>query len=157
MRDFFKENMLHILSLILVSLLLILGGQIFAHKFQKNAFYENLTTVDDRVRCAKALGWEVDKTSESVKSVYIPKDNTAEFSEYNQMQKSCGFDLLPYIGKGADCYTYRILNFPAENEVNAFLNIIIYNDKMIGGDCEVLEYDELYLPVRLAKFNADIP
>ena len=157
MREFIKENIIHILILIFISLLFILGGQILTHKFQKTAYYENLTTLDDRVRCANSLGWEIDKTSESIRSVYIPKDNTKEFLEYNKMQKSCGFNLEHYMGKGATCYTYRILNFPSENEVNAFLNIIIYNDKMIGGDCEVLEYDDLYLPVKLTKFNTDIP
>ncbi len=157
MREFIKENIIHILILIFVSLLLILGGQFMSHKFQKAAFYENLTTLDDRIRCANSLGWEVDKSSESVRNVYIPKEITKEFSEYNEMQKNCGFDLSSYMGKGAVTYTYRILNFPSENEVNAFLNLIIYDDKMIGGDCEVLEYDDLYLPVKLAKFDAYIP
>lgn len=156
MRDFIKENILHILVLIFVSLLLVLCGQIFTQKFHKTACYENLVTIEDRARCAVALGWEVDKTSESLKAVYIPKDNTPEFSEYNEMQKNCGFDLMSYRGKGATLYTYRILNFPSENDVNAFLNIIVYDEKMIGGDVEVLEYDDLYLPVRLSKFNTDI-
>lgn len=157
MKDFLKENIVYILLLILFSLLLILGGQIVMHKFYKTAAYENLETVKDRIRCTKALGWEVDKGSETVKAVYIPNENSVEFSEYNKMQQMCGFDLSPYMGKGAIVYTYRILNFESDSPVNAFLNIIVYNGKMIGGDCEVAEYHDLYLPVISGKANANIP
>lgn len=156
MKDFFKENYIPILVLILSSLLLVFGAQVLTNEFFKTASYENLETIDDRIRCAKYLGWQVDKSSETVKSVYIPNTETVEFNEYNVMQKMCGFDLSLYMGKGAMCYTYRILNFPSEFSVNAFLNLIIYDGKMIGGDCEVLEYDDLYLPVKLSKTNADI-
>ncbi len=156
MQEFLKENIIHILSLLLASLLLVFGGQIVKNKFLQTAAYENLETLDDRIRCAEYLGWKVDKTSETSRNVYIPNENTAEFNQYNEMQKLSGFDLSLYMGKGAVCYTYRILNFPSQNEVNAFLNIIIYDGKMIGGDCEVLEYDELYLPVKLHKTDADI-
>ena len=156
MKDFFKENYIPILVLILSSLLLVFGAQVLTNEFFKTASYENLETIDDRIRCAEYLGWQVDKSSETVKSVYIPNTETVEFNEYNVMQKMCGFDLSHYMGKGAECYTYRILNFPSENSVNAFLNLIIYDGKMIGGDCEVLEYDDLYLPVKLSKTNTDI-
>jgi len=156
MKNFFKENIVYILSLLLVSLLLIFLGQVVLDKFSHTANYENLTTVNDRVRCAKALGWQVDKSSETTKTVYIPQNFTKELTEYNEMQRKCGFDLSPYKGRGAQLYTYRILDYPAQMPVNAFLNIIIYEDKMIGGDCEVDEFDDLYMPVRRNVSDADI-
>ena len=156
MKEFIKENYVRILVLILVSLLLIFVSQILIKEFLQTASFENLESIEDRVRCAKSLNWEVDKSSETVKYVYIPSVLSDEFNSYNEMQKMCGFDLLPYMGKGAVCYTYRITNFPSETPVNAFLNLIIYDGKMIGGDCDVLEYDDLYLPVKLDKTNADI-
>ena len=137
-----------------MSLVLIFCAQIFTLKFSKAASCENLTTQAARVRCARYLGWEIDKTSETVKTVYIPNESTIEFSRYNDMQKLCGFDLCPFMGKGVDCYTYRILNYPATTPVNAFLNILVYDGIMIGGDCAVEEYDDLYLPVRLIKSDA---
>ncbi|MBQ3181850.1 MAG: DUF4830 domain-containing protein [Clostridia bacterium] len=151
MKEFVKENLIQILLLIFASLLLIFGGQVLKGEFFKTANFENLEDINDRVRCAKSLGWYVDKTSETKRSVYIPNEETEEFNEYNEMQKMCGFDLVPYMGKGAHLYTYRILNFPSDTSVNAFLNLIIYDGKMIGGDCDVLEYDDLYLPVKRAK------
>lgn len=156
MKEFFKENIIRILSLLFVSLLLVLGFRIIMYRFFETASFENLIDTNDRVRCAHVLGWEVDRTSETVKSIYIPNEKTKEFIEYNEMQKVCGFDLLPYMGKGALCYTYRITNFPFDTTVNAFLNLIIYDEKMIGGDCDVLEFDDLYLPVSFKKADAYI-
>lgn len=156
MKEFFKENIIRILSMLLVSLLLIAGCRIIMYRFFETASFENLIDTNDRVRCARSLGWEVDRTSETVKSIYIPNEKTKEFIEYNEMQNECGFDLLPYMGKGALCYTYRITNFPFDNTVNAFLNLIIYDEKLIGGDCDVEEFDDLYLPVSFKKTDAYI-
>ncbi len=151
MKEFVKENIIRLLCLGLASLLLIFGAQVLKGEFLKTASFENLKDPNDRVRCAASLGWNVDKTSETVRAVYIPNEASIEFNEYNEMQKSSGFDLVPYMGKGAHLYTYRILNFPSDISVNAFLNLIIYDGKMIGGDCDVLEYDDLYLPVKRTK------
>lgn len=156
MKEFFKENIIRILSLLFVSLLLILGFRIIMYRFFETASFENLKDINDRIRCAASLGWEVDKSTEAVKSIYIPNEKTKEFIEYNEMQKLCGFDLLTYMGKGSNVYTYRITNFPYSSPVNAFLNLIIYDEKMIGGDCDVLEFDDLYLPVSFKKANAYI-
>ncbi len=156
MKEFFKENIIRILCLMFVSLLLVSGCRILTYRVFKTASFENLIDLNDRVRCAESLGWYVDKSSETVKSIYIPNEKTKEFIEYNEMQKLCGFDLLPYMGKGANVYTYRITNFPYSSSVNAFLNLIIYDEKLIGGDCDVLEFDDLYLPVSFKKTDAYI-
>ena len=156
MKEFFKENIIRMLSLLFASLVLIAGCRIIMYRFFETASFENLIDTNDRVRCAKSLGWEIDTTSETVKSVYIPNEKTKEFIEYNEMQNECGFDLSSYMGKGADVYTYRIENFPYSSPVNAFLNLIIYDEKLIGGDCDVLEFDDLYLPVSFKKADAYI-
>lgn len=151
MKKFFKENIIYILLLILFSLLLIFWAQIMVGQFHAEGNFKNLENTDDRIRCAESLGWQVDKASETKRQVYIPEKLTSEFLEYNKFQKMCGFDLMPYLGKGVTVYTYRILNFPDDNPVNAFLNIITYQNQMIGGDCTVDEYDDMYLPVKLSK------
>lgn len=156
MKEFIKENIIYILILLLFSLFLILWSQIIRVEFQEVSNFDNLHALSDRVRCAESLGWQVDEKSETTKKLYLDKTPTTDFLKYNDVQKMCGFDLLPYLGKGVTVYTYRILNFPSETSVNAFLNIIIYKNKMIGGDCTVEEYDDLYLPVKLPKTDTDI-
>ena len=41
-------------------------------------------------------------------------------------------DLEPYHGKRVKCWSYRIDNYPGEDDVLAHL--YVYNDKIIGGD-----------------------
>lgn len=147
MKEFFKENIVQILFLIFLSLVLIFGFQIISAKFFDEASFSNIENIHDRVRCAKSLGWEIDRGSETVHSVFLPSEMTEAMSEYNEMQKMCGFDLSEYMGKSVKVYTYRILNFPSSAPVNAFLNLFIRDEKVIGGDCTVEEYDELYLPL----------
>lgn len=147
MKEFFKENIVQMLLLIFLTLLLIFGIQIMSAKFFDVASFENVKTTRDRVRCADALGWQVDKGSETVRNIYLPPEMTDELCAYNEMQKMCGFDLTEYMGKSVQVYTYRILDFPSNAPVNAFLNLIIHQEKLIGGDCTVDEYDELYLPL----------
>lgn len=147
MKKFISENIIYILLIILFSLVVIFWGRIIVAEFKTEKNHNNLTELSDRIRCAESFGWEVDKASETKTSHYIPSEMNDEFLRYNEMQKSCGFDLVPYLGKGVTVYTYRILNFPHETPVNAYLNIITYNDRMIGGDCVVDEFDDLYLSV----------
>lgn len=156
MKNFIKENIIYILLLVLFSLMLIFWAQIMRTEFCTVANFNNLENLSDRVRCAESLGWRVDAASETKRRLYIDQTPTPDFLEYNEFQKMCDFDLMPYLGKGVAVYTYRILNFPSENPVNAFLNLIIYENQMIGGDCTVEEYDDLYLPVRLPKLDAYI-
>ncbi len=156
MKSFFKENIVHILLLLLFSLILILFARVTIHEFYKEGNFENIDSLRDRIRTCSALGWQVDETSETKRNIFIQKIPDDDFRKYNEFQKMCGFDLAPFMGRGAVVYTYRILNFPAKNPVNAFLNIIIYKGKMIGGDCSVEEYDDLYLPVRLPELDAYI-
>lgn len=147
MKEFFKENIIQLLTLILLSLVLIFGIRIINARFYSTAFFENIEDTQDRIRCAKSLGWDVDRGSETERTVFIPNENTESFAVYNEVQKLCGFDLVPYMGKSAYVYTYRILDFPSTAPVNAFLNLIICDERLIGGDCLVEEYDELYLPL----------
>lgn len=152
MKEFLKENRTRIIYIVILSVVFVFGCRVVTKQFIKTANLYNLDDTGDRVRCAEYLGWSVDKSSETVKKIYIPDKETAEFNEYNKMQKECGFDLCPYMGKGALLYTYKIEN----TGYNAFLNLIIYEGKMIGGDCNILEFDDLFLPVLFSKTDAYI-
>lgn len=147
MKKFISENIIYILLIILFSLVVIFWARIIVAEFKTEKNHAHLTELTDRISCAESFGWEVDKASETKTSHYIPSETNDEFLRYNEMQKSCGFDLAPFMGKGVTVYTYRILNFPHSTPVNAYLNLIIYNDRMIGGDCTVDEFDDLYLSV----------
>ena len=147
MKRFLKDNLLHVLFLIFAGLMLILWGRLLLCEFSVTCATENLTTQEARVRCTAYYGWQVDATSETKETVYIPSEFDAVYTRYNKLQKMCGFDLLNYRGKGVVRYTYRALNFPNHADSEVFINLLVYEGKLIGGDCMTVALDGFMLPL----------
>ncbi|MCI8554605.1 MAG: DUF4830 domain-containing protein [Clostridiales bacterium] len=89
-------------------------------------------TEEQRLSFLRGLGYEVEQPYSEVKEVLIPDEFDAVFQKYNEIQQSAGMDLQPYHGKRVKCWTYQVLNYPDEAQVNAHL--YIYQDEIIGGD-----------------------
>lgn len=88
---------------------------------------------DDRVNFLTSYGWEVESKPLEFMETRVPENFNEAFEKYNELQKEQGFDLSKYKNKRIIRYTYRILNYPTgENDVCA--NLLIYKDKIIGGD-----------------------
>ncbi|MBR4889940.1 MAG: DUF4830 domain-containing protein [Clostridia bacterium] len=147
MKNFLKENITHILFLILVGVVLILWGKLALDAVSQNAAIYGLDSTEKRVKCIESYGWEVDETSETKEIVYIPKEFDDVYKRYNKIQKMSGFDLTKYRGKSVMRYTFKVLNFPYSEETEAFLNIFVYENKMIAGDCLTVALDGLMLPI----------
>lgn len=147
MKSFLKENLTHILFLILVGMVLLLWGRLMMDEFTANAATKGLFTTKDRVRCAESFGWQVDAADETWEKVYIPKEFDDVYKRYNRLQKLCGFDLYKYRGKGVIRYTFRALNFPYPENAEAFVNILVYEGTMIGGDCMMPKIDGFMVPI----------
>ncbi len=153
MKEFFKKNILTILFLLLAGLLFVLWGRLTLAEFSKTVMTENLYTTKDRVESLNAFGWQVDETSETEEKVYIPKLFDAVWERYNEIQKMSGFNLLPYAGESAVRYTYRAKNFPGMEEAEVFVNILIYKDTLIGGDCMTVALGGFMLPLDIRKLD----
>ena len=71
------------------------------------------------------------------KEITIPKTFDEVYTRYNKdIQIPSGFDRRKYAGKQVALYTYIVINYPTEDEVTA--NLLVYNNKIIGGDiCSV--------------------
>ncbi|MBE7021885.1 MAG: DUF4830 domain-containing protein [Ruminococcaceae bacterium] len=147
MRRFFTKNLILILSLILLSLLFILWGRIIIKEIQKNTHTHQLTTTEARVRCLALYGWEVDPAGETERFTTIPDPLDAVYIEYNRLQTVCGFDLSRYCGKRVACYGYPVLNFPYPTEEPVFVNLLVYEGRLIGGDCMSRALDGFMLPL----------
>lgn len=85
-----------------------------------------------RVGFLKTLGYEVSPSTAEVKEVLIPDEFDEVFQNYNTIQAQAGMNLEPYHGKRVKCWSYRVDNYPGEDDVLAHL--YIYKDKIIGGD-----------------------
>ena len=147
MKSFFKENLTHILFLILLGLVLVLWGKLALDALAQNTAIYGLDSTEKRVKCIESYGWEVDETSETKEKVYIPKEFDDVYKRYNKIQKMSGFDLTKYRGSSVIRYTFRVLNFPYNEEAEAFVNIFVYENKMIAGDCLTVALDGLLLPI----------
>jgi hypothetical protein len=78
------------------------------------------------------FGWQVDPEPVTVKNVQIPARFTEVYEQYNSLQRKQGFDLSRYRADIVECYTFRIMNHPAQGDV--FANVLVFRGRIIGGD-----------------------
>ncbi len=80
-------------------------------------------------------GWRVDFDSEAISEKTIPYMFDDTYEEYSSLQKEQGFDITRYKGKRVAVVSYQLQNFPGyENSENVFINLLMYNNKIIGAD-----------------------
>lgn len=89
------------------------------------------STAQDRISYITSLGWQLEEGEEK-KSIVIPSAFNDVYNDYNDIQKSQGFDLENYKGKRAVLYSYRIKNYKGSDNVKA--DLIVYNGNLIGAD-----------------------
>lgn len=116
-----------VIGLLLVTLAMLSGRQ----DAQATA---SRRVTDASLRCAflENLGYEVAEETATVEEVILPQEFDVLMTDYNQMQKNMGMDLLPYRGKRVKKWSYPVTNYPGEEDVVATL--YVYNDTVVGGD-----------------------
>ncbi len=95
---------------------------------------------EQRINYLKQFGWEVKNEPSEIVEVAIPTEFNDVYEKYNVIQKKQGFDLSAYRGKSVKRWTYDVTNYP-DNRQNVKANILVYEDKVIGGDICSLELD----------------
>lgn len=106
-------------------------------------------TQKDRTAYLAKLGYSVEDGSETKTEIKIPKNFDNVYGEYNETQKSAGFDLSDYSGCTAIMYSYTLSNF--EDCENVYANLIVYNKRIIGGDLSSIEKGGFTLPLTDAE------
>lgn len=98
---------------------------------------------ESRIEFLKGLGFETDsKIDEEVKDVAIPYEFSDVYKNYNSLQQSAGYDLIPFAGKNIKQYTIK-LKVDGRNDVYAHL--LVYDGNIIGGDITALSVDDGYM------------
>ena len=77
------------------------------------------------------LGYQVEESTAQCRAVVIPAEFDAVYTAYNEMQKSCGYDLAPWAGKKAQLYTFTVTNYPGDDAVLA--DVLVAKHRIIGG------------------------
>lgn len=89
-------------------------------------------TNEERVAFFKQFGWEVKSEPVSSGKITIPEKFDDVYTEYNNIQKEQGLDLLPYAGKTVEQWIYDVTNYPQQETMRG--TILVYNGRVIGGD-----------------------
>ncbi len=126
--------------LLTVFLLLLEIFSVFADNTQQ------ITDNSSRVNFIKSLGFTPNETLHEEKSIIIPENFTDVWLGYNKIQKQAGYDLSLYCGKSAKLYKYEIPDFKEGNE--AFVNLIVLDGRVIGGDISSTQLNGFMLPLK---------
>ncbi len=96
-------------------------------------------THEERMAFISQFGWKVDEEPVEIKEVIIPEEFDDTYVAYNEIQKSQGFDLTEFAGERAKRWTYIVKNYEGYEDAECIhINLLIYDNKVIGGDvCSV--------------------
>ena len=109
---------------ILLTALILLRG---------NKASDGVSTPEDRAAFLQQFGWEIDPTSEDVRTVQLPKVLEGMLLNYNEVQRKQGYDLTGHLGESCQQFTYRVLNYP-DKEQTVLATLYIQGDRVIAGD-----------------------
>lgn len=93
---------------------------------------------DSRIAFLSQFGWDADPEPIGVMEIVIPAQFSDVYTEYNDLQKSQGFDLEKYKGERVKKWTYLITNYPNVSG-SVIANILIKDGKVVGGDISSAE------------------
>ena len=136
-----NKRLLLLFLALLISFFVLLDFLSAKAKVSANIYTDNVS----RVEFIKSLGLDPKEEVFSEKEIVIPKNFSDVFLNYNEIQKSAGYDLEDYSGFSAKVYKYFLPNFRNET---AYVNLIIVDGKIVGGDISSAELNGFMLPLR---------
>ena len=142
-----KRNQIKLICIVLFVLISIIAISILAKDGEASLASSSKQSLsakstEERLSFLSGFGWTADEQSEEVSEVIIPEEFDEVYSSYNDLQKQQGFDLSVFAGKRVKRWTYVITNYPGyEDKVCIRANILVYNEKVIGGDICSVELD----------------
>ena len=121
----------------ILTLLLVIGIVLLLAFTAKNVFVKDeapdLGTVEGRAAYLKTLGWEIDRNSESFRSVVVPQKLEGIMAQYNKIQLKQGFDLNKHLGESCRQYCYDVTNYPG-GAGKVIVSLYLQNGQVIAGD-----------------------
>lgn len=117
--------------LALVFLLLVLFVLIFYQFSSSKVSDKNGDTHKKRIDYINSLNYEVNEETVTSEQIIIPYVFSNVYNNYNVLQNKAGYNLLEYKGKTITKYCYEISNLGKENY---YLNLLVFDGKIIGGD-----------------------
>lgn len=120
-----------------LTLLLICGIVLLLFFTARSVFVKDETpdlhSVEGREAYLNALGWEIDRDSESFRSVVVPQKLEGIMAQYNKIQLRQGFDLNKHLGESCRQYCYDVTNYPG-GAGKVIVSLYLQNGQVIAGD-----------------------
>ena len=110
---------------------------------------KNADTYKKRNDFISNLGYKVDEENVSVKVITIPYVFSDVYKNYNDIQKTSGYNLEEYRGKKVTLYTYCSDNM----DEKFVINLLVFNGEIIGGDIYNDNSDNGFLPLVRIRDN----
>ena len=123
-----KRALLIILTVAAIILTLIITRAIFLPGTEYD-----LDTLQGREAYLNSLGWEINKDSESFRTVIVPDELEGIMAQYNRMQQAQGYDLSLHLGESCSQYSYELTNY-TECEDTVLVTLYIQNGELIAAD-----------------------
>lgn len=99
-----------------------------------------LRTNEERVEFLERFGISVEDTPVTEAEVRIPEVFDAEYTAYNELQKTMGFDLEAHRGKKAMLYIYAVEDDPSGEE-GVTASLLLRRNRLIAADVSSAETD----------------
>ena len=112
----------------LIIFLLIMGRGIFLPGTEYD-----LDTPEGREAYLNSLGWEIDRESESFRTVIVPDKLEGIMAQYNRMQQAQGYDLSLHLGESCSQYSYELTNY-TEADGGVIVTLYIQDGELIAAD-----------------------
>ena len=102
------------------------------------------TPLDDEKlrRILLEKGIAVSGEDPEISNIRIPEEFDNVYLQYNDLQKAAGYSIEDYKGENAVLFTYRL-----SDSVSGSVNVIVYKNRIIGGDISVDTYGTDMLPL----------
>ena len=123
-----RKALLTILVCAAIILILILARGNFSPGIEYD-----LNTADGREAYLNSLGWEINKESESFKTVIVPDKLDGIMAQYNRMQQAQGYDLSLHLGESCSQYSYELTNY-TDSDGTVIVTLYIQDGKLIAAD-----------------------
>ncbi len=120
--------------------------------FQKDTA-SDLSTAEGREAYLNSLGWEIDRDSESFRTVVVPQQLEGIMAQYNKIQLRQGFDLNAHLGESCKQYCYDVTNYPG-SEGKVIVSLYLQDGNVIAGDVHSTAVNGFMHGLRRSEINA---
>lgn len=108
---------------------------------------KNALNNSERIVFIKNAGYTLLSGEPETKFVKIPEVFSDVYNNYNEIQRLAGYDLSDFKGCEVVIYTYKI-ETPQDYSGECVFNMIVYNDRVIGGDVSSRTLGGFMLPIK---------